>query len=175
VSAKLAAALPLARGEHLPAASLVGHATFRHPASYLTKARHGKAAGATDSFDHDRIGHTPCVLRHAEVPFTGTKIELLSTFRSSRTSNCFGSKLPFTSAGRHAWEAARMAFPVFRRVAAAGLAFLAVGLFNHDSTCAKSGCTRRWRCHRCRISKLALSLQQGNREGARGSDRHSQW
>jgi hypothetical protein len=50
VSARFAATLPFARGEHLPAASLVGHAAFWHPASYLTKARRGKAAGATDSF-----------------------------------------------------------------------------------------------------------------------------
>jgi hypothetical protein len=43
VAPRLAAALPLARGEHFPATPLVHDAVFRHPASYLTWHRHGKA------------------------------------------------------------------------------------------------------------------------------------
>ena len=44
MSPRLTAALPFARGEHLPAACLVGHTVFRHPASYPTKAGRSKAA-----------------------------------------------------------------------------------------------------------------------------------
>jgi hypothetical protein len=45
VSTRLGAPLPLMLDEHLPAASLIGHTAFRHPASYLTRHRGGKVGG----------------------------------------------------------------------------------------------------------------------------------
>jgi hypothetical protein len=59
VSARLAATLPFTRGEHLPAASLVGPPTFRHPPSYPTKPLDGKTARPTDLFVHGRVVALP--------------------------------------------------------------------------------------------------------------------
>jgi len=58
VSSRFVATPPFARGEHFPATPLVRCAIFRHPASYLTWSRHGKARGArvcSNVFDSDLL------------------------------------------------------------------------------------------------------------------------
>ena len=64
---RLAAPLPLARGEHLPAAPLIGYTAFRHPASYLTISVTASRSGSLASISRPSPGDpaTPAGEGHA--------------------------------------------------------------------------------------------------------------